>query len=223
MQINFKMLRHADAEAVVSLRKRRRWFDGDGQQQTPPPPGGTQTGGQQQQQKPGAGGETPPATWEAWLAAQPEAERTLIGKLHEGATAGLQSALHAEREQRKTFQTQLADLTKKAEKGSELETRLTEMGSALETANRRADFVTEAARPEIGVSDIGLAWIVVSAAPDEYFDKQGRINFTLLKQRHPTLFKAPPPPPANAGAGSQSQPPATGDMNRWIREAARRG
>lgn len=177
---------------------------------------------QEQQQQPndqqpdGASGETP-QTWEDWLNAQADD----VKALYEAHTNGLRSALNSERESKRELERQLREMRDKAEKGSEAETRLNEMVSALETANRRADFVVEAAKPENGVADIEAAWLIVNAKADTFFDRKGNVNFALLKQQHPMLFRAAKAPPGNAGSGV-GQEGGKQDINDWIRSAAGR-
>lgn len=185
-----------------------------GQQQTPPPD--QQQGGQQQNS---GSGETP-ETWDAWLAGRPEAERATITKLHEAHTTGLRSALQSERDGRKALETQIRDLQKSAEKGSANEQKLTEMVTQLENANRRADFLEAAVKPEVGLTDLEAAWVLVNAKPDDYLTKRG-IDFALLKERHPGLFKAATPTPrGNAGSGTGGTTPSGASMNDYIRRAA---
>lgn len=169
-----------------------------------------------QQQQSDAGGETPP-TFESWLATAPDD----VKALYEAHTNGLRSALNSERESKRELERQLREMRDKAEKGSEAETRLNEMVSALETANRRADFVIEAAKPENGVADIEAAWLIVNAKADTFFDRKGNVNFALLKQQHPMLFRAAKAPPGNAGSGV-GQEGGKQDINDWIRSAAGR-
>lgn len=187
--------------------------DAGGQQ----PPPAAQQGGQQDS----GAGETP-ETWDAWLASRPEAERTVVTKLYESQTTGLRSALQSERDGRKALETQIRELQKSAEKGSASETKLTEMVTQLEAANRRADFLEAAVKPEVGLADLEAAWVLVNAKPDDYLTKRG-IDFALLKERHPGLFRAPTPTPrGNAGSGTGNSTPSGATMNDFIRRAAGR-
>lgn len=166
-------------------------------------------------QQPDAGGETP-QTFEGWLTTAPED----VKALYEQHTTGLTSALKDERENRKALEKQLREWRDKAEKGSDAETRLNETLTALETTQRRADFLESATKPEVGVADTKAAWLIVNAEPDTYIDKRGNINFALLKQNHPALFRTKLPT-ANAGNGS-GQEGGKVDMNAIIRQAAGR-
>lgn len=162
-----------------------------------------------------------PETWQAWLEAQPEDQRVRITTLHEGHTQGLRTALDNERAQRREFEKQLRELTPKVEKGSALETQINTITAQLDSANRRADFVEAAVKPEIGIADVAAAWIIANANADTYFDKRGRVDFALLKQNHPALFKSAAPPRANAGNGA-GQDGGTSNMNDFIRRQASR-
>jgi hypothetical protein len=186
--------------------------------QPPPAVPGQQPNPQDPANNP-AEGETS-ATWESWIAAQPEPARAL----YETHTQGLRSALESERTQRKTFETQLRDQAKKLEAGSEAQTRLTEMADELERANRRADFYESAAKPDVGVTDVVGAWAIINAMPEDYLDRKGSVNFALLKQRHPGLFGRPPAVPrGNAGSGAgQGDGGGKNDMNAYIRRQAGR-
>lgn len=87
--------------------------------------GGQQEQGQQQTQQ--EGGQQTPASFEAWLAGQPEDVKRLAGE----HTTGLKSALASEREQRKQLATQLRDATGKLEKGSDAARTLEEISGKL--------------------------------------------------------------------------------------------
>lgn len=174
---------------------------------------------------PGDEGGTPsggaPQTWEAWLAAQPEAQRALITPLYEAHEQGLRRALDSERDQRKTLEQQLRGLTGKLEEGSEARQQLETITSQLETESRRADFYEDAA--QAGVTNFKLAWLAVQDNPDAFTDHRGRVNFERLKERHPELFRSPQsaPPPGHAGAGRGGQPEsAQPSMNDIIRGRA---
>lgn len=178
--------------------------------------------GAQGEQQPNADGGTP-ETWDAWLGAQPEDQRTRIATLYQAHEQGLRSALESERGERKRFEQQVRDLSKSVEKGSALEQQLNATLTQLETANRRADFVEQAAKTENGVADIAAAWIIASAQADTYFDRKGNVNFALLKQNHPTLFRGAVTPRANAGAGTGQTGDGKHSMNDFIRKSAGRG
>lgn len=175
----------------------------------------------------GEGGSTQapaaPDSWDAWLATQPDEQRTTISSLYEKQTAGLKSALDNERQQRKDFEKQARELAKTAEKGSDAEKQLTQFADQLTAAERRADFYEAAAKPEIGLVGVKAAWVLMNAEADRYFDRKGNPNFDLLKQEHPYLFGlAKTTPKGNQGNGTNGQTPAGQSINDMIRNAAGR-
>ncbi len=188
--------------------------DGQGQGQTIGSAGGQgqsgtpgQAGGQQQAQ-----GEMP-LTFDGWLTGQDEQVKGLIT----GHIAGLKSALESEREQRRSFEAQLREAAKKAEKGSEMEQRLSALADKAGQAERQAKFYEVASA--IGVTNLKLAWVAAQDA--KLIDGQGNVSTEALKAQFPELFKAPPAPKGNAGAGAgQTGQPSKPDMNAYIRQQA---
>lgn len=162
-----------------------------------------------------------PESWDAWLATQPEAQRTTIASLYEKQTSGLKSALTEERTQRKDLEKQIRDLAKGAEAGSKAQQDLTGMADQLAASERRADFYEAAAKPEIGLTGVKAAWVLMNADPGTYFDRKGNPDFDLLKQEHPYLFgQVKPVPRGNQGNGTQTTPAPATTMNDWIRRQA---
>jgi hypothetical protein len=159
-------------------------------------------------------GETP-VSFDAWIGAQP-AE---VQALYTAHTSGLQNTVKATRIERDDLAKQIRELMPKAEKGSELERSLTEIGTKLEQAERRAQFVEEAVKPEIGCRNPKAAFLLAQA--DNLFDRKGNPDWTAIKAAAPEIFGAPSVN-ANAGAGTANKPPTTG-MNDFIRKAAGRG
>lgn len=168
------------------------------------PQEGTQEGTQEQAQ---------PVVWAAWLAEQPEPVKTA----YEQHTAGLKSALVAERGERKTLAEQLRKLSKDAEAGSELQTRLGETVAALEEAEAKAQFFEDAAPV---VANLRVAWVYAKSAG--LVDKHGAVDMARLRMEAPQLFEQArkPAPPGNAGNGARDVPPPTRDMNAFIRRSA---
>jgi len=215
--------RRKDAEAIVDLSIRRRWFADEGQAD------GQNGQGNQGDDPQNAGGEKPPegqgempTTWEEWLAAQPEAERAKITKFYETKTGALKGALDKEREQREGLETDLRKLAKGQKDGSEPQKELERAADELALANRRADFFQAASSSELGLVDVVAAWTLMSVDAESYFDRKGAPNFELLKQKHPALFVQPKPmPKGNGGAGTGSIPENSNpDMNKFIRQSA---
>jgi len=162
-------------------------------------------------------GETPPTppTFETWYTGLDEQGRGLV----DGHVMGLKSALATERQNRADLSKQIKDLAAKAEKGSELEQRLNEASTRLEAAERRANFAEDAIRPEIGCSNIKVAYAL--AVAEGMFDSKGRPDWAGLKTAAPELFRKPGPGSADGGAGHNQTPRM--DMNMIIRRAAGRG
>jgi hypothetical protein len=172
---------------------------------------------EQQGQEANSEATTEEFNFDAWLGEQPEQVRTGINS----HTAGLKSALEAERQQRKTFANQLKELTPRAEKGSELERALNETSSRLEQIERQLDFVREAGKSEIGCTNPDLAYLV--AQSKDLFRSTGAPDWTAIKEAAPELFGRKVTPPGNAGSGNSSPPAQPGGMNEWIRQTARGG
>jgi hypothetical protein len=159
-------------------------------------------------------GDSKPLQFDSWLNEQPDPVKAML----DGHTKGLKSALDSERENRKTLEKQLREMATKAEKGSEAETKLTQLADQMAEADRKADFY-EAAHAE-GVTNLKLAYLV--ATQDELFDRRGAVSFKSMKETYPELFVGTKPPKGDAGTGHEGQPGAK-SMNDFIRRAAGRG
>ncbi len=185
--------------------------EGDTGQQNTGGQGGTpgQAGDQQDGQQ---NQNNAPVTFDSWITSQDEQVKTLVN----GHITGLKSALDSEREARKSFETQLRDAAKKAEKGSESEQRLTQMADQLAGAERQAKFYELA--NAAGVTNLRLAWIAAQEA--KLIDGQGNVNIETMKGQFPELFKGPPAPKGNAGSGAGQVGSAAPNMNTFIRQAA---
>src|SRR3990172_9094363 len=92
---------------------------------------------------PQAQGETPKPieNFDEWVAGQPEPVQSLLDK----HTGGLRTALQTERKNPKQLAKQLKELGKTLDQSSDAAKQLSEMQGRLETEQRRADFVQEAA------------------------------------------------------------------------------
>jgi hypothetical protein len=158
-------------------------------------------------------GETPtPATFDEFLAAQPETVRALA----DNYAGSLKSALNAEREERKTLARQLREATAKAEQGSATAKALEEISSTLAATERRAAFFESASAPGVGCVNPRAAFLVANA--EGMFRKSGEPDWQALQAAVPELFRRPGQ--ANAGAGTGTPPPARQSMNDFIRKAA---
>lgn len=167
----------------------------------------------------GAGGNSnnqsaTPESFEKFLEAQPEA----IKGLYATHTAGLHNAVKATRQERDDLAKQFKDLLPKVEKGSEAEKALTEATARLELAERRAAFVEEAVKPEIGCRNPKAAYAL--AVADNLFDRRGGPDWAAIKAAAPELF-GQRNAAGNAGTGTDGQAPKQ-DMNSFIRRSAGR-
>lgn len=161
------------------------------------------------------GDQTPePIEWGTWLEAQPEN----IKAAYQQHTTGLQNAVKATRQERDELAREVKRLSSQAEKGSEAEKALTQLAEKMEAAERRAQFVEEAVKPEIGCRNPKAAYLL--AVADGLFDKHNNPNWEAIKTAAPELF-GKPPASSNAGSGTET-PPNKADMNSFIRRAAGR-
>jgi len=170
---------------------------------------------------PGAAGEgeggtpAPELTFDTWYTGLDEGQRGLL----DGHISGLRTALTSERTERTALSKRIADLQKAAEKGSEMERQLLAMQESLVVTERRAAFVEEAIRPEVGCSNVKAAYAL--ATTENLFDSRGRADWNAIKTAAPELFRRPGPGSADGGAGMNQVPKL--DMNMIIRRAAGRG
>jgi hypothetical protein len=155
-----------------------------------------------------------PESWDAWLQAQPDN----VKSLYQTHTAGLQNTVKATRQERDDLARQIKDLLPKAEKGSELEKSLTEFSQKLDAAEKRAQFVEEAVKPEIGCRNPKAAYVL--AAAENLFTRSGAPDWNAIKAAAPELFGTPSTP-GNAGNGTDKPAPKAG-MNEYIRHMAGR-
>jgi hypothetical protein len=155
-----------------------------------------------------------PASFESWLETQDEQ----VKGLYEQHTSGLKNAVKATRDERDALAREIKDLMPKAEKGSELEQKLTLTLERLEQAEKRSLFLESAAAPEIGCSNPKAAWLIAQA--DELFDRRGNPDWAAIKAAAPELF-GKRVVQAHGGAGTETLPAAT-SMNNYIRRAAGR-
>lgn len=140
--------------------------------------------------------------------AKPEAAATLYD---DAAVASKISAAvnEAKRAWKSDTDALIADKTKDAE------TKLAELQTKAEEAERYADFVDEATKA--GIKNCKAAYLV--AKHGGFVDKKGRVDFGTFKTDNPEFFT--PPPNANAGDGVGK--PVTGNsMNDLIRGAISR-
>lgn len=171
------------------------------------PETGAQGNGQQQQQQ-----QAP--SFEAWLAAQTEDVKGLITS----HTAGLKSALDAERDARKKLEKELRTAAGKLQEGDTTRQELEKAANDLAALTVRADFYEKA--HAAGVTNLSLAYI--AASQGGLIDEKGKADLDGLKAAYPELFASRQPPAGNAGNGRAGGAQAPADMNRIIRQAAGR-
>jgi hypothetical protein len=169
-------------------------------------------GNQQQQQQQ----QTPPPsqTWEQVLEKLPKEQK----ELYEAHTKGLKNTVEATREERDGLKGQLQEALKKAEKGSVLETTLTETLKKLEVMDKRAKFAEQAIKPEIGCKNPKAAFLV--AQEGEHFKKNGDPDWEAIKKEAPELF-GPIIPEGDGGKGTGDKPAKPGGKNQRINDGIR--
>ena len=167
------------------------------------------TGDQAQQQ-------TEALTFDGWYGKLEDAQKDLV----DDHVSGLKSALNSEREERRRLSTQLKQLSKNAEDGSEFQKQLQETVGRLDEAEKKAKFLEDAHGQNI--SNLKLAWM--AAKEEGLIGRDGTADFLKLREVAPELFERKTPVPAgNAGTGSGQAGIAKPDMSNWIRQAAGRG
>jgi len=151
------------------------------------------------------------SNYEKWFEAQPQEVKDL---LTERFTA-LENTVKATRQERDSLSTELRELGKKAEKGSELELKLSEITSRMTQAEKKATFLEKAHKE--GCLRPSAAYAIASA--ENMFDDQGEPDFKKLRETTPELFRVRDTK-TNAGSGTR-QAAITSDPTEALREAAR--
>ncbi len=173
---------------------------------------GAGNGGEGNEPGKGSTGGTPAFTdFASFLAKQPKE----VQALYEADVAGLKNTVSATRTERDNLATQIKELTKAAGKGTELETKLTELSASLESANRKADFMEQA--PAMECKNPKAAYALMLA--DNLVDRKGQPDWPAIKAAAPELFGKKV---AKTNAGEGHDEPPSGGMNDWIRSQARR-
>lgn len=178
-----------------------------------PEPTNVNNQSQEGQESQGQQSQPEKVAWDQWIETQPDE----IKQAYQEHTTGLQNTVRATRQERDDLKGQLTEALKSAEKGSALETQLTNTLTRLDEAEKRADFIEEAIKPEIGCSNTKAAWLIAQA--DNLFDRKGYPNWEAIKQAAPELF-IKPIAKGNAGTGAGSPPAGKIDMNQLIRNKA---
>jgi hypothetical protein len=152
--------------------------------------------------------------FEAWLAKAEEP----VQKAYAEHVTGLKSALTKERDNVTGLNNQLKAMAKKAEKGSELEQTLLDFTTKLDAAEKRADFMEDAVKPEIGCRNPKAAWVL--AVADDLFTKTGSPDWRSIQLAAPELF-GKIVPKSKGGNGTDETPPPAATMNDIIRNMAK--
>jgi hypothetical protein len=146
-----------------------------------------------------------------WLESLDEKSRGFYNE----TTQGLKRALDSERSERKEIEKKLHDLAAKAEKGSEMESKLSAVAAQFETEGRKSRFYEQAASK--GVSNLRLAW--VAANDGEMLTRSGDVDFEALKKHHPELFKTVVSANGAGRSGDKPKDEPHSRMNDFIRTA----
>lgn len=155
-----------------------------------------------------------PIVFDEWLNAQPEQ----VKSAYTAHVTGLQNTVKATREERDGLARQIKELSGKVEKGSDAEKALTEISTKLEAAERKAAFVEEAVKPEIGCGNPKAAYALAMA--ENLFTRAGAPDWNAIKAAAPEFFQKTTAR-GNAGSGTQ-EPPNKASMNEFIRRSAGR-
>ncbi|NPV85992.1 MAG: hypothetical protein HPY45_08300 [Anaerolineae bacterium] len=156
-------------------------------------------------------------TFETWLDKQDEK----VKALYSAHITGLKNTVSATRQERDELAKQIRELAGKAEKGSEAEKALKDISARLEAAERRAAFLEEASKPEIGCRNPKAAY-AVAIAEGLFNSKTGLPDWETLKKIAPEFFGVKPAGSGNAGDGAGGNAEGKFDMNAAIRRAAGR-
>jgi len=136
-------------------------------------------------------------------------------KLYAEDVAGLKATVQSTRDERDGFEKQLKALLPKVEKGSETEKALQEALGGLEKTNKRANFLEQAIKPEIGCQNPKAAYAV--ALQYDLFKKNGDPDWEAIKKETPESFGSQIPE-SNGGSGTKSTETPV-DFNTLIRQA----
>jgi len=143
-----------------------------------------------------------------------------IVELYETSVSGLKKALSSERDNRRKLSEQVKKLSPLADKGSEIETKLTETVKLLEEAEqrsveaqRRANFAEQAIRPEVSCTNVRAAHAL--AVSEGAFNEDGTPQWDRLRELAPELFNTSIQ--TDAGRRTKTTP---SDINSAIRRAA---
>ncbi len=171
-----------------------------------------------------AGGNTPPPAtdpqvptdWDSYVAALPEDQRGVVERLYTEKNQALLNTVKDTRKERDTLARELRDAAKKMEDGSDAQIKLNDTATALDEANKRADFYEEA--PAHLCNNPKVAFTLAKA--NDLFTRTGTPDWKAIEQAAPQLFGVTTKPKGKgqAGAGTTEQPAET--INDFIRKRA---
>lgn len=156
-----------------------------------------------------------PVDFETWL----EGQDASVKELYNHHSEALLNTVRATRKERDDMSKQIKELAKQTAEGSDARKALDEMSVKLEVTERRAAFLEEAMKPEIQCRNPKAAWLLAQA--ENLFDRKGNPDWNGIKAEAPELFGVPTAR-AEAGTGTATPPPASKNMNDFIRTAAGR-
>ena len=173
----------------------------------------------------GAGGAGNAFDFEAFTKGLDETTRAGLTAHLESSTTGLKSALKAERDTNAARLKELGELKAKAEKGSELEAKLSQMEATAREGMMKATFYESASAA--GCRNIKLAWAAAKDEPDKFFKRDETPDMEAIKASFPELFTAASSGESRTNSGTGSNGGAGGGnggpnaaMNDAIRAAA---
>jgi|GEM_PF-2231478 len=126
-----------------------------------------------------------PKSWQEYFDAQPEPIKKLYTEHH----TNLQNSIKTTRDERDGIKKQLEDLLPKAEKGSELEKKLTKAIEDLDTETKKSNFFESGVKSEIGCTNLSLAFML--AKTKNLWKSDGSPDWEAIKKEFPEGFTNP--------------------------------
>ena len=152
--------------------------------------------------------------FEQWLEAHAD---DTARSLYDSHIEGLRNSVQATRQERDTLKSEIKDLMKTAEKGSQSEKALQDALDRLERAEKKNSFLEQA--PQAQCNNPTAAYKI--AVADNLFKRDGSPDWDSIKKEAPQLFGATTTN-IGAGNGTDRQPEQPADMNSFIRRSAGR-
>ena len=121
-------------------------------------------------------------TWQEFFDKQSDGVKKLYNDHH----TALQNSVKATRDERDAFEKQIKELLPEAEKGSEFEKNLTEALEKLTKETKRANFFEAGIKPEIGCTNLSLAFLLTETK--DLYKKDGSPDWDAIKKEFPEGF-----------------------------------